>query len=107
MLGIDTPESRTRDLEEKAYGLLAKDWLYEHIKGEEIIVQTIVDNEKGKFGRILGTVLVDGTNINAQMITEGHAVAYHGQSKDDIAQAHLNNRTMLTERGIVPEPIEK
>ena len=41
------------------------------------------------------------------MIAEGHATAYHGQSKDDIAQAHLNNRAMLTERGIVPEPIEK
>jgi micrococcal nuclease len=107
MLGIDTPESRTRDLEEKAYGLLAKDWLYEHIKGEEIIVQTVVDNEKGKFGRILGTVLVDGVDINAKMITEGHATAYHGQSKDDIEQAHLNNRAMLTERGIIPEPIEK
>ena len=77
------------------------------MKGEDIIVQTVVDNEKGKFGRILGTVLVDGTNINDQMISEGHAVAYHGQSKDDIEQAHLNNRTMLTERGIIPEPIEK
>ena len=107
MLGIDTPESRTRDLEEKAYGLLAKDWLYKHIKGEEIIVQTVVVNEKGKFGRILGTVLVDGVDINSKMIEEGHAVAYHGQSKDDIEQAHLNNRTMLTERGIVPEPIER
>ena len=107
MLGIDTPESRTRDLEEKAYGLLAKEWLVDHMKGEDIIVQTVVDNEKGKFGRILGTVIVDGTNINDQMISEGHAVKYHGQSKDDIAQAHLNNRTMLTERGIIPEPIEK
>ena len=107
MLGIDTPESRTRDLEEKAYGLLAKEWLVDHMKGEDIIVQTVVDNEKGKFGRILGTVIVDGTNINDQMISEGHAVKYHGQSKDDIAQAHLNNRTMLTERGIIPETIEK
>ena len=107
MLGIDTPESRTRDLEEKAYGLLAKDWLYENIKGEDIIVQTVVDNEKGKFGRILGTVLVDGEDINAKMIAEGHATAYHGQSKDDIVQAHLNNRVMLTERGVIPEPIEK
>tara|TARA_B100000925_G_C21796963_1_gene382907 strand:+ start:17 stop:460 length:444 start_codon:yes stop_codon:yes gene_type:complete len=107
MLGIDTPESRTRDLEEKAYGLLAKEWLVDHMKGEDIIVQTVVDNEKGKFGRILGTVIVDGTNINDQMISEGHAVKYHGQSKDDIAQAHLNNRTMLTERGIIPEPIER
>ena len=88
MLGIDTPESRTRDLVEKAYGFLAKDWLFENIKGEELIVQTVVD-------------------INAKMITEGHATAYHGQSKDDIEQAHLNNRAMLTERGIIPESIER
>ena len=41
------------------------------------------------------------------MIKEHHAVEYHGQSKDDIAQAHLNNRAMLTERGIIPKPIER
>ena len=102
MLNIDSPESRTRNLEEKAYGLLAKDWLCENIKGEDILVQTVLDNEKGKFGRILGTVLVDGVDVNAKMIEEGHAVAYHGQSKDEVAQAHLDNRAMLTERGIVP-----
>ena len=101
MLGIDTPESRTRDLEEKAYGLLAKDWLYEHIKGEEIIVQTVVDNEKGKFGRILGDFLIEGNAVTEQMITEGYAVAYHGQNKDEVEQAHLNNREKLIKEGKV------
>lgn len=67
MYGIDTPESRTRDLEEKKFGLLAKDWLGNHLN-DDIIITTELDNEKGKFGRILGTVWAEGTNINEKMI---------------------------------------
>ena len=88
MMGIDTPESRTRDLEEKKFGLLAKEYLTEKLDTEDIIVTTEVDNEKGKFGRILGWVWCNGVNINNQMIDEHMAVAYHGQSKDDIEQQH-------------------
>tara|TARA_A100001037_G_C14696741_1_gene434117 strand:- start:22 stop:453 length:432 start_codon:yes stop_codon:yes gene_type:complete len=99
MMGIDTPESRTRDLEEKKFGLLAKEYLTEKLATEDIIVTTEVDNEKGKFGRILGWVWADGVNVNQNMIDENMAVAYHGQSKDDIQQAHLNNRTILKEQG--------
>ena len=101
MMGIDTPESRTRDLEEKKFGLLAKEYLIMKLEAEDLIVTTEVDNEKGKFGRILGWVWADGVNINQQMIDENMAVAYHGQSKDDIEQAHLNNRTILQEQGKV------
>ena len=101
MMGIDTPESRTRDLEEKKFGLLAKEYLMEKLDGEELIVTTEVDNEKGKFGRILGWVWADGVNINNQMIADHMAVAYEGQSKDDIEQAHLNNRKILQEQGKV------
>ncbi len=99
MMGIDTPESRTRDLEEKKFGLLAKEWLIEKLDGEELIVTTEVDNEKGKFGRILGTVWAEGININEQMIEEHMAVRYHGQAKSDIETEHLNNRTILREQG--------
>ena len=99
MMGIDTPESRTRDLEEKKFGLLAKEYLTEKLATEDIIVTTEVDNEKGNFGRILGWVWADGVNVNQNMIDENMAVAYHGQSKDDIEQAHLNNRTILQEQG--------
>ena len=60
-----------------------------------------IDNEKGKFGRILGWVWCNGVNINNQMIDEHMAVAYHGQSKDDIEQQHLANRTILQEQGKV------
>ena len=101
MMGIDTPESRTRDLEEKKFGLLAKEYLIMKLEAEDLIVTTEVDNEKGKFGRILGWVWADDVNINQQMIDENMAVAYHGQSKDDIEQAHLDNRKILQEQGKV------
>ena len=101
MMGIDTPESRTRDLVEKKFGLLAKEYLMEKLDGEELIVTTEVDNEKGKFGRILGWVWADGVNINKQMIIDHMAVAYEGQSKDDVEQEHLKNREILKEQGKV------
>lgn len=102
MAGIDTPESRTRDKVEKKFGLASKEFLKEGIKhAEDIIVRTELDNEKGKFGRILGTVYLDGVNINQKMIDEGYAVAYHGQSKDDVEAQHLANRQRLMEAGIV------
>ena len=80
MMGIDTPESRTRDLEEKKFGFLAKEWLTDHLS-DSIIITTVVDNEKGKFGRILGTVWAEGININEQMIDEGYAWEYDGGTK--------------------------
>ena len=100
MYGIDTPESRTRDLEEKKFGLLAKDWLGNHLN-DDIIISTELDNEKGKFGRVLGTVWAEGININEKMIDENMAVRYHGQAKSDIEDEHLNNRQLLKEQGKV------
>lgn len=100
MAGIDTPESRTRDLEEKKFGLLAKEWLIEHLN-DDIIISTQLDNEKGKFGRVLGTVWAEGTNINEKMIEEHMAVRYHGQAKSDVEAEHMNNRQVLQEQGKV------
>ena len=95
MYGIDTPESRTRDLDEKKYGLAAKAFLTEMLDDSHLILKTHKD-ERGKFGRILGeiwrTTNFADQSINNYMIERHHAVAYHGQSKDDIAQAHLENR---------------
>ena len=98
MYGIDTPESRTRDLEEKKFGLLAKEWLIAHLN-DDIIITTELDNEKGKFGRVLGTVWAEGTNINEKMIEEHMAVRYHGQAKSDVEAEHMKNRQILTEQG--------
>ena len=100
MYGIDTPESRTRDLDEKARGKLASQYIQDHIdNGDEIIIKTEKDS-KGKFGRILGKIFIDGKDINQSMINEHLAVAYHGQSKADIELAHLQNRSLLIEKGI-------
>ena len=101
LYGIDTPESRTRDLDEKKCGLLAKKFLEEAVKnGKDIIIRTQKD-EKGKFGRVLGSLIIDGTNINHKMIEENLAVAYYGQSKDSIAKGHLVNRAILVEKGLL------
>ena len=93
--GIDTPESRTRDLEEKKYGLAAKEFVKQFVKGNKIILRTEKYDAKGKFGRILGEMWCFDTNVNEKMIEEHHAVRYHGQSKDDIAEEHLKNRELV------------
>ena len=98
LYGVDTPESRTRDLEEKMYGNAAKDFVQSFLPiGTNQTLVTKLD-DRGKFGRILGEFKVynsklDGqTTINQMLIDEHHAVAYHGQSKDDIETEHLENR---------------
>ena len=100
MKGIDTPESRTRDLEEKKFGLASKEFLKGQLKDQEI---ELVSHDKGKFGRILGELFVGSSaySINRIMIDNHHAVPYDGQSKEDIEANHLKNRTHLTESGFV------
>ena len=105
LYGIDTPESRTRDLVEKKFGKAAKAFLVDCLNRGTPILKTHKD-ATGKFGRILGELLyIDENdlkvNINNLMIEKAHAVAYHGQSKDDIAQQHLLNREILRENGSV------
>ena len=100
LYGIDTPESRTRDKEEKFYGKLAAQFLSDQCKkGSCITLRTYLD-KKGKFGRILGEIIVDGVNINQLMIAEHMAVEYHGQTKTDIHKEHMFNRQELTRAGI-------
>ena len=99
--GIDTPESRTRDKEEKKYGLMAKEFVKQFVKGDSIKLTTQKYDAKGKFGRILGDIIVDNKSLSDTMIQEHHAVIYHGQSKDDIAEEHLKNRKILEEAGLV------
>ena len=93
--GIDTPESRTRDLEEKKYGLAAKELVKTFVKGKSIILRTEKYDAKGKFGRILGDIVVDKVSLSETMIAKHHAVPYYGQSKDDIAESHLANRAFI------------
>jgi len=75
MMGLNAPESRTRDLEEKKKGLAAKDRLKELLNKETFTLQS---HGVGKYGRCLGELFVEDVNINKQLIEEGHAVEYHG-----------------------------
>ena len=100
LYGIDTPESRTRDKDEKVRGKLASAFLQEAIdSGDKVVIETKLKDSKGKFGRVLGNVMVDGVNINQMMIDNHLAVAYFGQSKSDIEGEHLINRAKLIELG--------
>ena len=86
--GVDTPEKRTRDLEEKELGIHATNWmkdkLTETIKGdEELTIRTELKGGVGKYGRLLGWLYVGDADVslNEQMITEGYAWEYDGGTK--------------------------
>jgi len=84
LAGIDTPESRTTDKAEKILGLEAKEYLKSKVKdAKEVIVKTEKPDSSEKYGRILGWVYVDGStkSINEQMIEDGHAWGYMGETK--------------------------
>ena len=100
LFGVDCPECRSRDKEEKAAGLAAKDFVKRllHDGG----TYTLTTKEKGKFGRYLGVIMLsDRTSINAALVTEHLAVPYHGQSKQDIDDAHAANYEILKDKGLI------
>lgn len=113
LLGIDTPESRTSDKEEKVFGLLSKkklkEWCLKAVESEkddiEIELRCPEKDSRGKFGRILAEVWVseDGqwTNVNKWMCDNGYAVPYVGQNKVDVEALHMENRKKLIEAGLV------
>ena len=80
LYGVNTPESRTRDLEEKARGkaatLYVEGWFIAHC--ERGVEFTLLSKELGKFGRVLGIVKTDSRTLNEDLITDGHAVEYFG-----------------------------
>ena len=110
LLGIDTPESRTSDAEEKKFGLLSKEklkeWCMKAVVSEkddiEIELRCPEKDSRGKFGRILAEVLVseDGqwTNVNKWMCDEGYAVPYIGQNKKDVEDLHMINRQRVADQ---------
>jgi len=86
--GVDTPEKRTRDLEEKALGIDATNWMKEKLEGaikgdDELVIRTELKGGVGKYGRLLGWLYVgDGdVSLNEQMIKEGYAWEYDGGTK--------------------------
>ena len=109
IMGIDTPESRTRDKVEKLFGTAAKERLKELLAdGGKLITTENKDGEdmKGKFGRILGDFYVERyegqkERVTDIMIEEGHCVAYFGGSKEEIQMKHMANREKLLREGVV------
>ena len=104
--GVDTPEKRTRDLEEKALGLDATYWLKQKledtISGEdELTIRTELVGGMGKYGRLLGWLYVgdDDVSLNEKMITEGYAWAYDGGTKqknfEDLREIRRSFGTLL------------
>ena len=106
MMGIDTPESRTRDKVEKKFGFASKQFVKDMMPvGSKQVLKTQIDrsgeDKKGKFGRILGDFLIDGKKLTETIIKEGYGVVYTGQNKDQVEKAHLNNRKKLIKEGKV------
>jgi micrococcal nuclease len=105
LMGIDTPESRTRNLEEKKRGLISKQYVVDKCPvGSRIVIESL---DRGKFGRILGNIWETGheahpdTSINKRMIADGFAVEYFGGNKDALEAAHMKNKEILIEKGLL------
>jgi len=109
VMGIDTPESRTRNKIEKKFGLLAKARL-KSLLGKQIVLKTQINKKgedmKGKFGRILGDFMYRGKLISRILCDEGHAVPYFGGNKAKLKSKHLKNRQKLVDLGKIKGSIQ-
>jgi micrococcal nuclease len=100
LAGIDTPESRTKDLKEKALGLESKEYLKKALKdAKSVVIKTEKMNSSEKYGRILGWVYINGdtVSLNDMMINDGYAWGYLGDTKvkdfDALAKARLMSKS--------------
>ena len=114
--GVDTPEKRTRDLEEKALGLDATAWMKDHLDGaikgdDELTIRTELKGGMGKYGRLLGWLYVGESDVslNEQMITEGYAWEYDGGTKnknfDELIEIRKTFGTYVVDAG-TPSSVE-
>mgnify|MGYP001259803157 CR=1 FL=1 len=103
LYNIDTPESRTKDKVEKVFGLASKKRLEDILSMSDDIILRSVQDARGKFGRILGDFIIDDLSGTCGDIlcTEGYAVRYGGQNKEEIQEEHLKNRDRLIQEGKV------
>ena len=106
--GVDTPEKRTRNLEEKALGIDATNWLKDKLEGavagdDDLVIRTELDGGVGKYGRLLGWLYIGDSNLslNEQMITEGYAWSYDGGTKqknfEDLREIRRSRGTLVEE----------
>jgi micrococcal nuclease len=95
LAGIDSPESRTTNLKEKALGLESKEWLKKTLEGaKDILIKTEKPDSTEKYGRIIGHLFINDqeTSLNNQMIDEGYALEYEGGKKDMDLELLLSRR---------------
>jgi micrococcal nuclease len=104
--GVDTPEKRTKDLEEKALGYDATNWLKDKLEGaisgdNDLVIRTELVGGMGKYGRLLGWLYIGDAelSLNEQMITEGYAWAYDGGTKqknfEELREIRRTNGTLV------------
>ena len=99
LAGVDTPETRTKDILEKKCGILAKEYVQSLLKKGDIhIIKTTLD-KKGKFGRILADFRIGTVFLSELLIGKGYAAKYDGQSKEAIRAIHLANQQRLINEG--------
>ena len=100
--GVDTPESRTVNATEKAFGVASKNYIKKMLpEGSKHVVTTTIDD---KYGRVLGDFLIEGKSLCEMIVKEGYGVPYKGQNKSDIKDLHLANRAKLIKEGKVKLP---
>jgi len=105
--GVDTPEVRTSDREEKAFGVAAKHYVQTHLpEGTTQIMKSTLDKSgdtvRGKFGRILADFIIsDGKLLSDSLVDEHLAVPYEGGNKELLEAMHMANREILKSRGVV------
>ena len=109
IMGIDTPESRTRNKIEKKFGLASKARL-KQLLGKDAVLKTTINKKgvdmKGKFGRVLGDFLYKDKSVAKILCEEGYAVEYFGGAKADVEKQHMKNREKLVKQGIVKGPTQ-
>ena len=105
LLGVDTPESRTSDKIEKVFGLASKDYTKSFIENSKkyVIIRTHKSDDSEKFGRILGEIINPESKevLNDLLVSDGYAVKYLGENKDNVKNIHLQNRKRLIDEGKV------
>jgi micrococcal nuclease len=95
LAGIDSPESRTKDLEEKELGLESKEFLKRRLEDGKASGLRVKTEKDGKYGRMLGWIYCGDTNINTEMVDRGYAWFYNGGSKKkDLNELRLKRGTV-------------
>ena len=105
LLGVDTPESRTSDKVEKVFGLASKDYTKSFVENckKDVIIRTHKSDDSEKFGRLLAEIINPESKevLNDSLVSDGFAVKYLGENKDNVKNLQLQNRKRLIDEGKV------